>query len=108
MENATLVAALWGLAGAFMYAAPKMSACVFSAKPEDGPPMRCVIDAIIALVIGALAAAAFAEFAQDFLKRTEPGARSAIAAVIGLLANPLAPRLIGRLSSWLLKKAPGQ
>jgi hypothetical protein len=105
--NPLLQAALWGLAGAFMYAGPKMSACVFSAKPDDGPPIRCVIDAIIALIIGALASAAFAQFAQGFFKRAEPGALSAIAAVIGLLANPLAPRLIAKLSSWLLKKAPG-
>ena len=72
--NPLLFAALWGMAGAFMYAAPKLSACAFSTKPEDGPPMRCILDAVIALVIGALAAAAWGQFALEFLKRTEAGA----------------------------------
>ena len=109
MDPTTLASALWGLAGAFIYAAPNLSTCLFTRKAGDGFGAigRCVLDFAVALVIGALASAAFAQWAQAFLKRTGPEELRAIAAVIGLLANPAAPRLTARLSSWLIKKAPG-
>lgn len=87
--------ALWGLAGAAIYAAPRWLACKFEG---DGGLVRCTLDALVCLAVGTLAAAAFAPWALDFLHQKQRYL-SAIAAMIGLLANPTAPRLVEKLSA---------
>lgn len=106
MDPMLLTSALWGLAGAFMYAAPKLSTCAFTCKITGGTPAQCLVDATIALTVGAVASAAFGGWAQIAVKHGGPSELRAIAAVIGLLANPVAPRLTGRLANWVIKKVP--
>lgn len=91
--------AVWGLAGAWIYAAPRWLACVYGQPGTFWKAhWRCTLEAGVCLAVGALAAAAFAGW---IITAWHPvGAdMPAIAAMIGLLANPIAPRLVDGLSS---------
>lgn len=85
--------ALWGLLGAFIYAAPKFSACFFAARQEGGSVVVCAVEGFISLAIGTIASPLVAPWLQNFLKRDGSHETMAIAAVVGLLANPVAPKL---------------
>lgn len=86
----------WGLAGAFIYAAPRLSACLFSGHRSGGPG-RCLFEFGLALSIGAVAAAVFGPWLQDLLGRAGHKDLNAICALIGLMANPAAPRIVDAL-----------
>jgi hypothetical protein len=93
------VAAVFGCAGAFMYGGQRWLACVAGgAGPFWRVHWRCSMEGLVTLAVGALAAAAFADWAMT-LARPLGGDLPAVAAMIGLLANPIAPKLAARLSS---------
>lgn len=83
----------WGLCGAFIYAAPKLSACLFGSAPS-APCARCLVDAAFAIIIGPLAAASFNDSLAAHFGYSAQRDLNASAAVIGLLANPVAPSAI--------------
>jgi hypothetical protein len=87
--------AAWGFLGAFIYAAPRWVACAWASR---GAAWRCSIEAVVCLAVGAIAAAAFARWALAFLHQSA-GDLNAVAAMIGLLANSLAPRLVDGFSA---------
>lgn len=85
----------WGFLGAFIYAGPRLSACVFERRDNvDHPLTGCVWDFVVALLVGVIAAELFATWIQLFLKRDGQHELRAIAGLIGLLANPLAPEIV--------------
>lgn len=85
--------ALWGLLGAFIYAAPRFSACFFAARQAGGTSVVCAVEASVCLAIGTITSPLIAPWLQYYLKRDGTHETMAIAAVIGLLANPVAPKL---------------
>lgn len=87
--------AFWGAAGAFIYAGPRWLACAYPAK---GLAWRCTLEAAIAIAVGLVAAAAFARWTLHLLHQA-PGDLPAVAAMVGLLANRLAPMLVDGLST---------
>lgn len=103
-----LMPALWGLLGAVIYAAPRFTACFFSARETGGPWTRCAAEAVTALLTGAIAAAAFGGWLARFIHQTGPGDNEAVCAVIGLLANPTAPGVIEALSGRVLNRFRGE
>lgn len=86
--------ALWGLLGSFIYAAPRFSACFFSARQNGGTSLACGVELAISLAIGTIASPLIAPWLQHFLDRQGSHETMAISAVIGLLANPVTPRLL--------------
>lgn len=80
--SAWVEAALWGLAGAFIWAGPEWLACAFAGK---GSALRCSIELAVRLAAGSLAAAAFTGWATEFLRQEDHA--QAVAAVIGMVAN---------------------
>ena len=89
--------ATWGVAGSFIYAGPRWLACAFASK---GAAWRCSLEAAICLLVGAIAAQAFGQWVLAFLHQ-RPADLNAIAAMIGLLANPLAPKLTEGLAGTI-------
>lgn len=88
--------AFWGALGAFIYAAPKLISC-FVASAEAGTGSgRCWLEFVFAIATGAIAAAAFSSVASELIKIKDG---NAVAAMVGLLANPTAPVLVKRVSS---------
>lgn len=85
----------WGFLGAFVYAGPKVLACVF--EHRDGtrhPLIFCILEFIVALAVGVLAAEMFGPWIIGFLKLDGHASLRAIAGLIGLLANPLSPEVV--------------
>lgn len=103
-----LIAALWGLLGALMYAGPNMILCLYQCRQAEKHPGWCIADFFMALVIGAGAAAGGTYWGADFLGADDPHKIPGIAILIGLLANPLAPGLIRVVPKSILRRIEGQ
>lgn len=80
----------WGFCGAFIYAAPRFSACLFGRRPA-APCVKCYIDGVFSMAVGPIAAGAFTGEAQALLHTSDV---PAVAALIGLMVNPVAPSAI--------------
>jgi hypothetical protein len=83
--------ALWGAAGAFIYAAPKLVLCFFTARAAKLPWGRCLAEFPVSMLTGTIMAAAFSQWIS---KTFGQGDMSAVAAVIGMMANTVAPGMI--------------
>lgn len=90
---------VWGLAGAFIYAGPNLLLCIQKCRAEGCPITDCIMEFVVAMVIGGLAAEISAPYLSAFLRQTEPHQVRAIAGVVGLVANRAAPGLINILSA---------
>lgn len=102
--------AVYGGAGAFIYAAPRLLACLRSPKDHGDSVFSCSFEFIIALTIGAIGAGAFAPWLAGVRGMTEPRDLNAIAVIIGLMANPTAPTIITfapRMASTILAAMRG-
>lgn len=96
--------AFWGLAGAFIWAGPEWLACIFS--DGKGPKLKCTLEFIVRLLTGVLAAAAFTPWVLEIFHNSENRTQP-IAALIGLMANTTAPKLVDVLSARALKVFKG-
>jgi hypothetical protein len=99
--------ALWGFLGAFIYAAPRLTACIFASRQAGVGWFLCGFEFALALLIGVAAALPFAPLAASVLKVSDQAQIRAIAATIGLLANPAAPKVIDILSGRMLNYLKG-
>lgn len=88
------ILALWGLLGAFIYAAPRFSACYFASRQSEGSSVQCGVDLVLSLAVGTAAAVVVSPWIQNYFHRQGDHEVRAIAAMVGLLANPVAPRLV--------------
>lgn len=99
---------LWGLLGALIYAGPRLTACLFTRQTGEHRAWGCLLEFGLAMLIGAIAAEAFGPWVQEFLQRKGHHELRAICAMLGLLANPMAPRVIDALSGRVLKAMKGE
>lgn len=98
----------WGAAGSFIYAAPRLSVCLFAAQQTEGHWVQCGFEFAVSMVIGAIAAGILGPWiGVSVLKSADPAQARVIAATIGLLANPIAPRVIDVLSGRVLQMLKG-
>lgn len=100
-----LLPALFGACGALIYAAPRFTACLFTAKETRGHVARCFSEAVVSLTVGSVAAACFGTFIAHLIHQTGEGSIPAVCALIGALANTAAPGLINAISGRLVAKA---
>ena len=108
MSYEQLAPALWGLGGALIYAGPRLSACVFAAADAvaSGGHGKCVFDFLMACVAGAICAAAFASPIAGILSlKAYP---AAVAALVGLTANKLAPTVTDSVSALVMNALSGK
>lgn len=93
---------LWGLAGTFIYAGPRWVISLFGEPAGRAHTAHCTVELVVALTVGSLAAAAFGPAAATVvLTSLHLKDDNAVAAVIGLFANKLAPALVEKGSSAL-------
>jgi Na+/H+-dicarboxylate symporter len=98
--------AFWGFLGAIIYAAPKMTTCLF-AEAGSAHLRRCLIEGLTALLIGTVAAAAFQPWLGGYLHATTPQDTKAMSAMIGMLANTVAPGVIKLLADTAIARIRG-
>ncbi len=85
----------WGFLGAFVYAGPKVLACIFENRDEARHPLAfCLLEFVVSLMIGVLVAEMFGPWVIGFLKLDGQASLRAVAGLIGLLANPLSPEVV--------------
>lgn len=97
-----------GLAGAFVYAAPRLSTCIFASRQAGTGWSLCLIEFGLALATGMIAAAYLTPWiCASVLKSTDAGLLRPVAVTIGLLANPIAPRIVDILGGRILNILKG-
>lgn len=96
--------ALWGLAGAFVYAAPRLLISLTEAGAAGFYLWRHVAAFIVALAFGPIAGAGIAPFLASEFHRTVIAEHRAIAIVIGMVANPVAPSIVHLVSDGILRQ----
>lgn len=94
---------LWGGAGAFVFAAPRLLVCIQACK-ESGRA-ACVLEFIFAILIGVIGAEGVGPAASQWLHRTAEYEVRALAVFLGLLANPAAPGLVKLMSAQSMLRA---
>jgi hypothetical protein len=100
--------AFLGAAGAFIYGAPRLSACIFGARQAQASWVGCGFEFCIAVSLGIAGAWLFSPWiAHSVLKATDPAETRAIAATIGLLVNPVSPLIVEVLGSRVVKFLKG-
>lgn len=95
----------WGFCGAFIYAATRFSTCLLRSFQTGERWWLCAVDAGIAVLVGPVAAGAFTVTIQKLSGLSGVEHVPAVAATIGLLANPLAPGLTDVLAKGALRRA---
>lgn len=103
----TAIAAFWGFLGAFMYAGPNLMACLYQCGKAGKHPGWCLADALVALAIGTIAAAALTAWGAEWLGADEPRKLYGVALIIGLFSNPLTPGLIRSGTKSILRRIDG-
>lgn len=88
--------AVWGVLGAFIYAGPRWATCIITNRELGKRHAGCTLEFTVALVSGGIAAAAFSSATLAFSKVKD---LNAISAMVGLLANPVVPVLVKRVSN---------
>ncbi len=99
--------ALWGFGGALIYAAPRLSACLFSAADTAAVGHgKCWFDFGSSLVIGTISAAAFAAPVAASLHVDHY--LNAVCALLGLTANRMAPMISSSISALVFNALNGR
>lgn len=93
--------AFWGVLGAFVYAAPRWLVCH---RDKGCTTHACNLQFAVAVIIGAIAAAGFAPALASWLNRLHDQDVRAISTLVGVLANPVSPRVVRLLSDFVIRK----
>lgn len=102
----------WGLAGAFIFAAPELTAGLFEdrARANHAPRLQHILRFVVALATGAICAESFSAWVlawpliEAMLKNDDPASLRGIATMIGLIANSAAPGIVRALNKRIVKK----
>lgn len=100
----------WGFFGALSFAGQYLSTCLYAHRGEPGHWRWCTLDAVIALGVGTLAAAAFTTWLAEIVAGGDQTKVPGIAVLIGLLANGVKPVLLEQapksILRWIQSKGP--
>lgn len=103
--------AMWGALGAFIFAGPRLSACLYTSRVDGGPISKCILDFVVSVSTGAICAAAGGAWAAEVLGALDPYKFPAVAAGIGFFANKVAPYALDKapgLFDWLIARITGR
>lgn len=94
---------LWGGAGAFVFAGPRLLVCLKGCGA--GGRAECILEFVFAILIGVIGAEGIGPAASAWLGRTAEYEVRALGVFIGLLANPVAPGLVKLMSAQSMLRA---
>ena len=95
--------AVWGFLGSVVYAAPRALASLSEGKASAHKPIVAMIELGLALGVGTIGGEAFTQFVADTLRQTSPADVRAIAVVLGMVSNQIAPGIINLLGEGFLR-----
>lgn len=97
-HDLSLRAALWGLAGGFVYAGPKLTAAIYAARKAGRHWLVPAWDFIAAMATSALISSALAPWVMaqkyPFLGKDGPHQLPALACLVGYYFNQMGPTLL--------------
>lgn len=99
--------AFWGFLGALMYAGPRVIAGVFTRRERGLGPWEPILEFVAAVFVGTVTAEAFTAWALQHFKLEEPHHLRGVGVMLGLLANPAAPRVVDLVAGRLLGRLKG-
>ncbi len=94
----------WGVLGAFVYGAPRLLVIFGDRSGSGGPLWPHVLEFVVGLSFGAIFGAAFGPSAVSRLG-IKGDELPAIAFMIGLVANPIAPVIVKLATKGILRRA---
>lgn len=94
----------WGLAGAFVYASPRLLVKLGNETLTARQAIMAVIETVIALIIGPIIAAGIGPAVAAHLGFVTYEANCAIAVMGGMLANPLGPLVIKAVQAGIVER----
>lgn len=94
----------WGLGGAFIYAGPRLIVCI-QQHQTWGERFGCIVEFLVSIGIGIFAAEGVGPYVAATLHQTQEHQVRALAVVVGLLANPVAPGIVKLMSAQPMLKA---
>jgi len=95
----------WALFGGFWFAGPNFLFCYKRCQKAGRGIGECLLELVICLMIAASAGALLSLYVAEIVKQTKPHQVTAVAAVIGLLMNPLLPAILKMLSGKEMLKS---
>lgn len=99
--------ALWGVLGAFVYAAPRVLVSWADSRSTDKPMLPHIAEFLISLTFGPIFSAGFGPFVAGYLTRESSHELRAIALVIGMVANPASPLVVKLITGRLVGSLKG-
>lgn len=96
--------ALWGLLGAFVYAAPRLLVAWGESRAAGQAPHPHFFEFVVALSFGPIFSSALGEWGAGYVGMTEPRALRAVSLVLGMVANPVAPVIIALVSGNIIAR----
>lgn len=99
--------AIWGLLGAFVYAAPRLILSAAEAKVAGRHAWTQFAEFLVALSFGPIFSSGFGPWAAFYVKLEGAHEIRAVALVIGMVANPLAPAVVKLASGDILRRLGG-
>lgn len=101
--------ALWGLLGAFVYAAPRLLVAWGDSKATEARLWVPASEFVVALAFGPIFSVGFGPFAATRINLGSIGVEGlrAVALVIGLVANPIAPLIVKWATGDILRRLGG-
>lgn len=95
--------AFWGLLGAFVYAAPRLLVTL-SEIQTAGRRWLPWAEFVLALTFGPIGAAAFTPIGSDMVGWKGAANLRALALMIGMVANPIAPAVVHLVTDQILRR----
>lgn len=95
--------AIWGVMGAFVYAAPRLLVSLSDQKPDRRAWMPWA-EFVIAITIGAIGAAACSGLVASTIHQTQSADLRAIGLIVGMVANPVAPAIVHLVGENILHR----
>ena len=95
--------AFWGVLGAFVYAAPRLLVSISDFKPDRRAWMPWG-EFAIAMLIGAIGAAACGGLVASTIHQTQSADLRAIGLILGMVANPVSPAIVHLVGENILHR----
>lgn len=96
--------AVWGVGGAFCYAAPRLLVELTEARVTKKPWLPPTLEFAVAMGVGALFGCALDPFVSEVTHLSKGAEQRALAFLTGLIANRISPSVVSLLSDQVLRK----
>jgi hypothetical protein len=96
--------ALWGLAGAFVYAAPRTVVAASETLAAGRKFLPVLAEGAVALFVGPICSVGLGPVAGSYIHAASGDGLRAVGLVVGMVANPVSPLIVKLVSAGVLRR----